>query len=208
MKCWVCAHVEGVTYRYGGFLLGGGSPIGWHMTGLGDEARRHPHREAVWRNSPLTRGLVEDHLTQCITWTLTAFATPPLSTRVKAHGTSPAGRALSPAALALYRLLWWYGDGSRAPFGQTAEYPTPGKIVRHCSTTPLLNDAATRAQVDAPSPTLLLPAACPLDAYAISLINDRVFDYFITYQSRGRTSQTLFLQRVRVVVKRGDVLTS
>lgn len=58
------------TYRYGGFFFGGGSPIGsigWHMTGLGDEARRHPHREAVWRNFPLTRGLVKDHRTQCIT---------------------------------------------------------------------------------------------------------------------------------------------
>lgn len=36
------------------------------MTSLGDEARRHPHREAFSICTPLTRGSLVDHYTQCI----------------------------------------------------------------------------------------------------------------------------------------------
>lgn len=43
---------------------------------------------------------------------------------------------------------------------ETAEYQTPGKVVRHWRSTPLSNDADATAQVGAPPLHDLLPAAC------------------------------------------------
>lgn len=57
--------------------------------------------------------------------------------------------------------LNWCDDGvAWLSARETAEYQTPGKVVRHWRSTPLSNDADATAQVGAPPLHDLLPAAC------------------------------------------------
>lgn len=158
------------THRYGGFLLGGGLPVGRHMSGLGYEPRWHTHCEAV-QDPPLTRGRSQlqhsvHHLIHFRHWEQTTLCTRlqtvyagvrGLITCIASWGADTRGYGLGEA----FGRQFDCDDGvAWLSVRETAEYQTPGKVVRHWRSTPLSNDADATAQVGAPPLHDLLPAAC------------------------------------------------
>lgn len=119
-----------MTHWYGGFLLGGGSPIRWHMTGLGDQSSRHPHRWAAhvhpnrtWPPSrpPLRRG--RDHPQHSRT-----DASNPLP--CFARSGSPRG-AVSALALFVFVVGGFFVRSRAGVTRKGLGYATPATLVRN-----------------------------------------------------------------------------